>query len=53
LSRPEWLAIGRELLRLGFVAAAPGKFATLSLTEDGLTTLRETPTDHADDTVQE
>jgi ATP-dependent DNA helicase RecQ len=41
VSRQDWLAIGRELLRLGLVTAAPGKFATLQLTEEGLTTLRQ------------
>jgi ATP-dependent DNA helicase RecQ len=41
VSRQDWLAIGRELLRLGFVKAAPGKFATLQLTEEGLTALRQ------------
>jgi ATP-dependent DNA helicase RecQ len=38
--RSEWQAIGRELLRLGLVECAPGKFATLSLTPKGLETLR-------------
>ena len=41
VTRGKWQAIGRELLRLGLVAAAPGKFATLQLTEAGLTALRE------------
>jgi ATP-dependent DNA helicase RecQ len=41
VKRNAWLAIGRELLRLGFVAAAPGKFATLQLTEAGWNALRE------------
>ncbi len=41
VSRQDWLAIGRELLRLDLVAAAPGKFATLQLTEAGLTALRQ------------
>src|SRR5437660_795820 len=41
VKRTAWLAIGRELLRLGLVAAAPGKFATLQLTEAGRTALRE------------
>jgi len=41
LKRSAWQAIGRELLRLGLVAAAPGKFATLQLTDAGLATLRE------------
>src|SRR5262245_2755706 len=39
--RGEWQAIGRELLRLGLVACAPGKFATLSLTPAGLEALRK------------
>jgi len=39
--RSEWQAIGRELLRLGLVECAPGKFATLSLTPTGLETLRK------------
>jgi ATP-dependent DNA helicase RecQ len=41
IKREAWQAIGRELLRLGFVEAAPGKFATLSLSPAGLTALRE------------
>src|SRR5947209_6649745 len=41
VKRTAWLAIGRELLRLGLVAAAPGKFATLQLTDAGRTVLRE------------
>jgi ATP-dependent DNA helicase RecQ len=41
LKRGEWQAIGRELLRLGLVACAPGKFATLSLTPAGLEVLRK------------
>ena len=41
VKRTAWLAIGRELLRLGLIAAAPGKFATLQLTEAGRTALRE------------
>ncbi len=41
LKRGAWLAIGRELLRLGLVTAAPGKFATLELTEAGWAALRE------------
>ncbi len=41
LNRPAWLALGRELLRMGLVEAAPGKFATLSLTSAGRETLRE------------
>ena len=41
LKRVEWQAIGRELLRLGLVECAPGKFATLSLTPAGLEALRK------------
>jgi ATP-dependent DNA helicase RecQ len=41
IKREAWQAIGRELLRLGLVEAAPGKFATLQLTEAGLVALRE------------
>ena len=41
LKRGEWQAIGRELLRLGLVECAPGKFATLSLTPAGLEALRK------------
>ncbi len=41
LKRDAWQSIGRELLRLGLVGVAPGKFATLELTEAGVTTLRD------------
>src|SRR6476660_9231991 len=41
LKRGEWQVIGRELLRLGLVQCAPGKFATLSLTPAGLEALRK------------
>ena len=41
LKRGAWQAIGRELLRLGFVTAAPGRFATLELTSAGWAALRE------------
>ena len=40
LKREAWQAIGRELLRLGFIKSAPGKFATLSLTPAGRDVLR-------------
>src|SRR5213079_2670293 len=40
LKRNVWQAIGRELLRLGLVECAPGRFATLSLTPAGLDALR-------------
>jgi ATP-dependent DNA helicase RecQ len=41
VKRSAWLAIGRELLRMGLVEAAPGKFATLQLTATGRAVLRE------------
>lgn len=41
LKRDAWQAIGRELLRLGLIECAPGKFATLTLTKAGLDTLRQ------------
>ena len=41
LKRGEWQAIGRELLRLGLVECAPGKFATLSLTPVGIEALKK------------
>jgi ATP-dependent DNA helicase RecQ len=40
LKRGAWQAIGRELLRLGLVEVAPGKFATLQITDAGRTALR-------------
>jgi ATP-dependent DNA helicase RecQ len=40
VKRAEWQAIGRELLRLGLLECASGKFATLSLTSAGLDALR-------------
>src|SRR3954453_7651348 len=40
MKREAWLAVGRELLRMGLLEAAPGKFATLSLTSAGLEALR-------------
>lgn len=39
LSRPQWAFVGRELMRLGYVAVAEGEFATLQLTRDGLEVL--------------
>jgi ATP-dependent DNA helicase RecQ len=41
LKREQWQAIGRELLRLGLLECAPGKFATLTLTKAGREALRE------------
>jgi superfamily II DNA helicase RecQ len=41
-SRPEWKAIGRELIRLGLVRQASAeKFGVLGLTDDGLAMLKQ------------
>ena len=40
----QWAAIGRELLRLGFLAQSTDKFATVDVTEDGLGALRSRQT---------
>ena len=41
-SRPEWKAIGRELIRQGLVRQAPAeKFHTLGLTDEGLAMLKQ------------
>ena len=40
-SRPEWAAIGRELVRLGFLRQKAEKFSVLELTNDGLAALKE------------
>jgi ATP-dependent DNA helicase RecQ len=40
LSRPQWAAIGRELMRLNYVTVASGEYATLELTRDGIGVLR-------------
>jgi len=39
--RTEWQALGRELIRLGYLAQAPGKFSTVEVTEEGFKVLRE------------
>ncbi|HWA09572.1 MAG TPA: DNA helicase RecQ [Opitutaceae bacterium] len=39
-SRPQWAAVGRELMRLGHVAVSEGEYATLELTPAGLEALR-------------
>jgi ATP-dependent DNA helicase RecQ len=41
LKRDAWQAIGRELLRLGLLEVAPGKFATIQVTLAGRAALRE------------
>jgi len=40
LTRPQWAAIGRELMRLGLLAQAAGEFPTLEITGDGVEALR-------------
>jgi ATP-dependent DNA helicase RecQ len=40
-SRPEWAAIGRELVRMGFVRQTTDKFSVLELTAAGGTMLKE------------
>lgn len=35
LTRPAWAAVGRELMRLGYVAQAEGEYPILELTEEG------------------
>ncbi len=39
--RNEWAAIGRELIRLGFLAQATGQFPTVELTPEGMAVLKE------------
>jgi ATP-dependent DNA helicase RecQ len=41
LKREAWQAVGRELLRLGLIECALGKFATLTLTHAGRDALRQ------------
>jgi ATP-dependent DNA helicase RecQ len=41
IARDEWKAIGRELIRLGFLAQSSGKFTVLSLTQEGMQCLKE------------
>ena len=40
-SRETWQWVSRELQRLGLVDVAPGKFATLTVTKDGMAALRQ------------
>jgi len=40
-SRPEWAAIGRELVRLGFLRQTTEKFSVLELTNEGGAVLKE------------
>ena len=40
-SRPEWAAIGRELIRLGYLRQTAGKFSVLELTNAGAAMLKQ------------
>lgn len=40
ISRPEWSAIGRELMRLGLIAQSSGEYPTLELSGEGLGALK-------------
>jgi ATP-dependent DNA helicase RecQ len=40
-SRPEWQAIGRELIRLGYLEQSADKFTTLELTPEGRAALKQ------------
>ena len=40
-SRPEWAAIGRELIRLEFLRQTTGKFSVLEITGEGQAALKE------------
>jgi ATP-dependent DNA helicase RecQ len=40
-TRPEWAAIGRELVRLGFLRQTADKFSVLELTSEGRAALKE------------
>lgn len=40
-SKPEWAAVGRELLRLRLLGQSSGQFPVLELTQEGLDALRE------------
>jgi ATP-dependent DNA helicase RecQ len=41
MKRGEWQAIGRELIRLGFLQQSTEKFATVEITSDGLAALKQ------------
>src|SRR6185295_7188161 len=43
-SRPEWAAIGRELIRLGYLRQTTEKFSVLELTDEGLAALKQRKT---------
>ncbi|HWL54527.1 MAG TPA: DNA helicase RecQ [Chthoniobacteraceae bacterium] len=39
-SRPEWSAVGRELIRLGLLGQSQGQFPTIELTAEGVAALK-------------
>lgn len=43
-SRPQWAAVGRELIRLGFLGQSQDQFPTVTLTPEGLDFLRSRKT---------
>jgi len=49
-SRPEWAAIGRELIRLGFLRQTAEKFSVLEITNEGRAALKERKKNNADQT---
>ena len=53
LKRDAWQAVGRELLRMGLLEVAPGKFATLQVTGSGRDALRARTADHAHEATRE
>ncbi len=40
MGRPQWAAVGRELMRLGYLAQSEGEYPTLELTAEGVEVLR-------------
>lgn len=40
LARPQWAAVARELMRLGYVSQSESEYPVLELTEDGMNVLR-------------
>jgi ATP-dependent DNA helicase RecQ len=40
LSRTQWASVGRELMRLGYISLSSGEYATLEVSEAGMTVLR-------------
>jgi len=44
LTRPQWAAIGRELIRLGYLAQTSGQYPTIELTAKGVLLLRSRET---------